>query len=68
MLILCNNLLGHALGAACAGYLADVLTARGVAEPLTWAIFLTLLPALLTVPAFWWASRLQARAPAAAAP
>ena len=68
VLILCNNLLGQALGAASAGYLADVLTARGVAEPLTWAIFLTLLPALLTVPAFWWASRLQARAPADAAP
>jgi len=68
VLILCNNLLGQALGAASAGYLADVLTARGVAEPLTWAIFLTLLPALLTVPAFTWASRLQARAPAAAAP
>lgn len=47
---------------------ADVLTARGVAEPLTWAIFLTLLPALLTVPAFWWASQLQARAPAASVP
>jgi predicted MFS family arabinose efflux permease len=68
MLILCNNLLGQALGAACAGLLADHLTARGVAEPLTWAIFLTLLPALLTVPAFYWAARLQARAPAAAAP
>jgi MFS family permease len=68
MLILCNNLIGQALGAACAGYLADVLTARGVAEPLSWAIFLALLPALLTVPAFYWASRLQARAPAAAAP
>lgn len=66
-LILCNNLLGAALGAACAGYLADMLAARGVAEPLTWAIFLTLLLALLTVPAFWWASRLQARASATAA-
>ena len=63
VLILCNNLLGQALGAACAGYLADVLTARGVAEPLTWAIFLTLLPALLTVPAFGWASRLSRSAP-----
>ena len=60
VLILCNNLLGQALGAASAGYLADVLTARGVAEPLTWAIFVSLLPALLTVPAFYWAARLQA--------
>jgi predicted MFS family arabinose efflux permease len=66
-LILCNNLIGAALGAACAGYLADVLTARGVAEPLTWAIFLALLPALLSVPAFYWASRLPARAQAGAA-
>lgn len=65
VLILCNNLIGTALGAAVAGLLADVLAARGVAEPLTWAIFLSLLPALLTVPAFWWASRLQARAAAA---
>ena len=67
VLILCNNLLGQALGAAVAGFLADALAARGVAEPVTWAVFLSLLPALLTVPAFAWASRLQARAPAAAA-
>lgn len=66
LLILCNNLLGQALGAALAGYLADVLSAGGAAEPLTWASFLALLPALLTVPAFYWAARLQARAPAAA--
>jgi MFS family permease len=59
LLILCNNLLGQALGAALAGLLADVLGARGVAEPLTWAIFLSLLPGLLTVPAFYWAAKLQ---------
>jgi len=68
LLILCNNLVGQALGAACAGLLADLFEARGMAEPVTWAVFLSLLPALLTVPAFWWASRLLARAPAAAAP
>lgn len=68
VLILCNNLIGTALGAAVAGLLADLLAARGVAEPVTWAVFLSLLPALLTVPAFYWASRLLARAPAAAAP
>jgi MFS family permease len=67
VLILCNNLLGQALGAAFAGLLADLLAARGVADPVTWAIFVTLLPALLAVPAFYWAARLQARAPAAAA-
>lgn len=59
-LILCNNLIGQGLGAACAGLLADALAARGVAEPVTWAVFLSLLPALATVPAFYWAARMNA--------
>lgn len=61
LLILCNNLLGQALGAAVAGLTADVFAARGVAEPLTWAIFVWIIPGLLAVPAFYCAARLQAR-------
>jgi MFS transporter, Spinster family, sphingosine-1-phosphate transporter len=61
LLILCNNLLGQALGAATAGLLADVFAARGAAQPLSWAIFIAIVPGLLAVPAFYWAARLQAR-------
>ena len=61
VLILCNNLLGQALGAAVAGLLADVFAARGAAQPLSWAISIAIVPGLLAVPAFYWAARLQAR-------
>ena len=61
VLILCNNLPGQALGAAVAGLLADLFAARGVAQPLTWAISIAIVPGLLAVPAFYWAARLQAR-------
>ena len=60
--ILCNTLIGHAGGSALAGYLADSFTAQGMNQPLTWALFASALPGLISIPAFWWASRLQARA------
>ena len=61
LLVLFNTLVGHALGAALAGHLADAFAASGMAQPLTWAAVLASLPGLLTVPAFWWAARLPAR-------
>jgi MFS transporter, Spinster family, sphingosine-1-phosphate transporter len=61
LLILCNTLIGHAIGAAVAGYLADLFTGYGFEQPLTWALILTVLPGLITIPVFWYASRLQAR-------
>lgn len=61
LLILCNNLLGQGLGAAVAGLLADVFAARGAAQPLSWAIFVAIVPGFLAVPVFYWAARLQAR-------
>lgn len=61
LLVLFNTLLGQALGAALAGHLADRFIAAGFEQPLTWAILLTGLPGLITIPAFWWAGRLHAR-------
>ncbi|HEX7054787.1 MAG TPA: MFS transporter [Burkholderiales bacterium] len=61
LLILSNNLLGQALGAAFAGLLADLFAARGAAQPLTWAIFLSVAVGLAAVPAFYGAARLHAR-------
>ena len=61
LLVLFNTLIGHSLGAALAGHLADAFAASGMAQPLTWAAVLASLPGLLTVPAFWWAARLHAR-------
>jgi MFS family permease len=61
LLVLFNTLVGHALGAALAGHLADSFAASGVAQPLTWAAVLASVPGLLAIPAFWWAARLHAR-------
>lgn len=61
LLVLFNTLLGHAGGAALAGYLADSFTASGMDQPLTWASIIAALPGLLAIPAFWWAGRLHAR-------
>ena len=63
MLILFNTLIGQAGGSAAAGYLADVFVAQGLARPLTWALFIAGLPALVAIPAFWFAGRLHARSP-----
>jgi MFS family permease len=62
LLILFNTLVGHAAGAALAGYLADSFAAGGMEQPLTWAAVIASLPSLLTVPLFWWAGRLHSRA------
>jgi MFS transporter, Spinster family, sphingosine-1-phosphate transporter len=61
LLILFNTLLGQAAGSACVGYLADLFAARGMAQSLTWAIFVAGLPGVISIPAFWWASRLLDR-------
>lgn len=63
LLILCNNLLGQALGAGVVGALADVFAARGMAEPITWAFVLAAIPGLLAIPAFYFAARLQEQSP-----
>jgi predicted MFS family arabinose efflux permease len=61
LLVLFNTLVGHAAGAALAGYLADSFAASGMAQPLTWAAVIATIPGLLTIPAFWWAGRLHSR-------
>lgn len=61
LLILFNTLIGHAGGAALVGYLADLFAARGMLEPITWAILVASLPGLATVPLFYAAARRQAR-------
>lgn len=60
LLILFNTLVGQAAGAALVGYLADLFAARGMVEPITWAILVASLPGLATVPLFYIAARLQA--------
>jgi MFS transporter, Spinster family, sphingosine-1-phosphate transporter len=59
LLILCNNLLGQALGAGVVGALADLFTSRGIAQPLTWAFVVAAIPGFLAIPAFYFAARLQ---------
>lgn len=61
LLVLFNTLIGQALGSALAGHLADRFTAGGMDQPITWALVLTAIPGLITIPAFWWAGRLHAR-------
>lgn len=61
LLNLFSTLIGHALGAALAGFLADRFTTQGMDQPLTWAILFTSIPGLLAIPLFWWASHLHAR-------
>lgn len=63
LLVLFNTLIGQALGSALAGHLADRFTASGMDQPLTWALVITGLPGLITIPAFYWAGRLHARSP-----
>jgi MFS family permease len=61
LMVLFNTLVGHASGAALAGYLADAFRESGMAQPLTWALLLAASPGLPAIPAFWWAARLHAR-------
>jgi MFS transporter, Spinster family, sphingosine-1-phosphate transporter len=61
LLNLFSTLIGHAFGAALAGFLADRFTAGGLDQPLTWAILITSIPGLLAIPLFWWASHIHAR-------
>lgn len=55
-----STLIGHALGAALAGFLADRFATSGMQEPLTNAILLTGIPSLAAIPLFWYASKLHA--------
>lgn len=61
LLNLFSTLIGHALGAALAGFLADRFTAAGVEQPVTTAILVTGIPALLAIPLFWRAGQLHGR-------
>lgn len=61
LLNLFATLIGHSTGAALAGHLADTFAASHMDQPLTWAILLTGIPGLISIPAFWWASKLHAR-------
>jgi len=63
LLNLFSTLIGHAFGAALAGFLADRFTASGMDEPVTWAIVMTGIPSLAAIPLFWYASKLHARTP-----
>lgn len=64
LLILFNTLVGQTGGAALVGYLADLFAARGVDQPITWAIIVTSLPGVATIPLFYIAARFRARMPA----
>ena len=68
LLVLFNTLVGHASGAALAGYLADSFTASGMEQPLTWASLIAALPGLLAIPAFWWAGHIHAKGVRLASP
>jgi MFS family permease len=61
MLVLFNTLIGQAGGSAAAGYLVDLFTAQGIERPMTWGLFVAGLPALIAIPAFWYAGRLHGR-------
>jgi hypothetical protein len=64
--VLCTTFFGAGGGNYCVGKLADVFTASGMAEPLTYAILSTQTPALLAIPGFWFAAKMQERRNAAA--
>ncbi|MGH8454502.1 MAG: MFS transporter, partial [Nevskiales bacterium] len=65
--ILCTSFLGSATGNAVVGYLADIYTAAGGAEPITRAILVSQIGGLLAIPAFFLAARYQSRRSAAGA-
>ncbi|HUQ12032.1 MAG TPA: MFS transporter [Steroidobacteraceae bacterium] len=61
LLNLFSTLIGHAFGAALAGFLADRFAASGMDQPITAAILFTGIPGLLAIPLFWYASQLHAK-------
>lgn len=63
VLLLFGALVGAAAGNAVVGWLADTFTAAGTAEPLTLAILAVQSVGLLSIPLFWMAAGVQARAP-----
>ena len=56
LLLVACNLIGLGLGAVLTGSLSDWLRIMGNEQPLTWALVITDLISLLTVPSFIWAS------------
>ncbi len=64
--VLCTTFFGAGGGNACVGALADAFTKSGMAQPFTWAIVWTQSVALLSIPGFWFAAKLQAQRMAAA--
>lgn len=56
-LIVCINFLGVAPGAFIAGRLSDVFGERGMAQPITWGVFLVEVCAIASIPIFYLASR-----------
>jgi MFS family permease len=63
--VLCTTFFGAGGGNACVGYLADTFTKSGTSDPITMAILWTGAPALLAIPGFFIAARMQARRMAA---
>lgn len=59
--VLCTTFIGAGGGNACVGYLADTFTKSGMHDPITSALLWTGSPALLAIPGFWLAARIQAR-------
>ena len=62
VLLLCTALIGAATGNAVVGWLADVFTASGMAQPLTGAILVVQTVGALSIPLYWMAAKAQARA------
>lgn len=56
VLLLACNLIGLGFGAVLTGVVSDVLNTVEVTNPLTWALIVTDLCSLMTVPCFIWAS------------
>lgn len=56
VLLLACNLVGLGFGAVLTGVISDGLNSTGVENPLTWALIVSDLCSLLTVPCFIWAS------------
>lgn len=61
LLVLFSTLVGHAAGAALAGFLSDSFTASGMDQPITMAILITGIPGLLAIPLFWRAGQIHGR-------
>jgi sugar phosphate permease len=64
-LILCMTLLGTSPGNLQVGWLADMFQAQGIAQPITQAVLVGMLPWLAAIPCFHFAARLVRREVAA---